>query len=121
MVFIGSLRVILERLVVRNIVTHGRREIVSGKPGVMRTADCPAVGIYARRRESALKPAPGNALGVQQIADILTSYRDHGRRLQFGVGHHAIVEARAPITYDRAGREPSEDVPVCARGSAIGS
>src|SRR5712664_3588514 len=105
MVLIGSLRVILERLVVRNIVTHGRREIVSGKPGVMRAADCSAVRIYARRRESALEPAPGDALGVQQIAYVFPNYGDHGRGLQLGVGQHAIVEARARIAYDRAGRE----------------
>src|ERR1700738_5280323 len=65
MMLVCRLSVILKRLVVRNVVSYGRREVVSRQPGVMRATHYPALGIYARWREAALEPTPRDALGIQ--------------------------------------------------------
>src|SRR6266496_3060025 len=69
---IGRLRVILKRLVVWNIVK--RREPSHG--GVIGSADRRAVRIPSSRAKATLKPSPGDALLVEQIADISPGQRD---------------------------------------------
>jgi len=63
---IGRLQVILKRFVVWNIVE--RREPSHGC--VIGSADRRAVGIPSSRAKAAMEPSPGDAVLVEQIADI---------------------------------------------------
>src|SRR6266852_1079512 len=121
MVLICGLREIFEWLVMRNVVSYRRHEVVPSQSCMVSAAHRAAHRIYASWRESALKPTPRNALGIQQIANVFPGYSDHVRGLQFGVRHHAIIKARPRIAYDRTGREPIENIPVGTRGGSVRS
>src|SRR5712672_637318 len=55
---ICSLREIFEWLVMGNVVSHRRHEVVSRQSCMMSAAHCSARRVYTCRRESALKPLP---------------------------------------------------------------
>src|SRR5712672_4258244 len=118
---ICSLREIFEWLVMGNVVSHRRHEVVSRQSCMMSAAHCSARRVYTCRRESALKPTPRNALGIQQIADVFPDDGNHVRGLQFGIRHHAIIKARPRIAYDRSGRESIEYIPIRTRRSTVRS
>src|SRR6266849_10069948 len=69
---IGRLRVILKRLVVWNIVE--RREPSHG--AVIGSADRRAIRVPSGRAKATLEPSPGDALLVEQIADVSPRQRD---------------------------------------------
>ena len=76
--------VVLERLVVGNVVADGFDGVITGESGVVRGADGLALGIEASGSEAALEPAPGDVLGVEQVADVRARDRDHGGGLESG-------------------------------------
>src|SRR6266480_3963174 len=85
---IGRLLVILKRLMVRNIVE--RRETSHGS--VIGSADRRAVRVPSSRAKAAMEPSPGDALLVEQIADI--SPRQGDEILAAG---QAVFESRTRI------------------------
>ena len=66
---VGRLRVVHERFMMRNIVARRPREA-----GRYSGAHSGAIRQPAGRSESTLKPTPGDALGVQQVANILARH-----------------------------------------------
>src|SRR5437588_2092532 len=94
---VGGLLVILEGLVVRDVVTNGSNEIISGQTGMVRAANRAAQRVRAGGGEPALEPAPGDSLGVEPVPDVAPGDGDHAGALEFRVGDHAIVVARPRI------------------------
>ena len=99
---IGGLRIILEGLVMGDVVGDGLARDVDR----FVAADRLAV-LAAGRAESALEPAPGDALVVQQIADVASGQCDEaplgiGAVVEQGIGigdhgplhHHGIALVR---------------------------
>src|SRR3954453_12200033 len=83
----------LERLVMRAVVRDG----LTGDVGRLGAADGLTV-LRVRGAEAALEPTPGDALGVQEVADVAAGQRNQAR-LRVG----AVVELRVGITNHRAG------------------
>src|SRR5713101_9109472 len=75
-VLICGLCEIFEWLVMRNVVSYRRREVVTRQSGMVSAAHRAAHRIHASRCEPALKPTPGNALGIQQIPDVFPNHSD---------------------------------------------
>ena len=92
-----------ERLVVRNVVTHGRDSIVSRQTCMVLAANGAPQSIDAGWREAALEPSPSDAFSVEQVAHILTGHGDLICVLKFGIGEHAIIEERPRIADHRSG------------------
>src|SRR5580693_3075817 len=67
---IRSGRVVLERSVMGNVI----RLRTDDRRGRLAVAAGAAVGIYTAQVEASGKPAPGDAGGVEQVADILTAH-----------------------------------------------
>ncbi len=91
---VGGGGVVLERVVVRVVVRDGDPADV----GVATAADRGAVAGPRCRCEPALEPAPGDAAGVEQVADVLPAHLDRG----VGVVGTAVV-VRVRVAVDRAG------------------
>ena len=62
--------VVLERLVVRNVVANGFDGVITGESRMVRAADRLTLGVEASGSEAALEPAPGDVLGIEEIADV---------------------------------------------------
>src|SRR5260370_38361256 len=103
MMLVGSLRIIHERLVVRDVVASVHDGIISCQARVMLTADGATLRIHSRRRESALKPAPSDVLGIQQVTHVLAGHRDLVNALELRIRSHTIVEQRPGIADHRSG------------------
>src|SRR5262249_45564587 len=113
-VWICGVAEVHERLVVRNVIAGVYNGIVTGKARVMLPANGAALSVNARRRESALEPTPGNALGVQQIANVLAGHRNLVNVLKFGIGRDAIIIQGTGISDYRTGCCSAGDVPSSA-------
>src|SRR2546425_10654998 len=71
MMLVGSLRIIHERLVVRDVVASVHDGIISSETRVMLAADCATLSVHARGREAALEPAPADALAFSSSPTFL--------------------------------------------------
>src|SRR5205814_10046927 len=89
-----GLRVIHERFVVRDVVTSVYDRVVAGESGVMLAAYGTTLSVHTRRREATLEPTPRDALGIQQVAHVLTRHRDLADVLELVICRHAIVKQR---------------------------
>ena len=108
-----ALRIVLERLVVRNVVAAGFDGVVTSKACCMCAADRTTHGIVARWAESAREPAPRYSLRVEQVADVCASDADQSLCEELGssgIGGDAIVECRARIADYRAGSLGASDI-----------
>src|SRR5580692_5253916 len=90
------LKIVLKRLVVRDVVPAGRDRIVSGQTRVMRSTNCPALRVSPSGSKSSLEPTPSNVLLLEQISDIGShhgnaDFREElaGRRIR---GHAVVIE-----------------------------
>src|SRR5438105_7622641 len=92
MMLVGSLRIIHERLMMRDIVASVYDRIVSGETRMMLATNGATLGVHACGREATLEPAPGDALGIQQITDVFTGHCNLVHTLEFWIRCHAIIE-----------------------------
>jgi len=81
---VGGRLVILKWIVVGNVVVGGRGTV---ELLVLRRADRSAIGVARSGGKAALKPAPGDALTIEKIADIEPRHRN-----RITGGSDAIVE-----------------------------
>src|SRR5580704_16904331 len=115
-----SAGVVLERFVVRNVVTNGFDGIIASQTGMVRSANCAAQRIEARRSKAALEPSPRNILCVEQIADVFSRDRNHGGGLQLRIGEHTFIASRTRVADDRTGCGSVGDIASRARRGTIG-
>src|SRR5258707_11403062 len=93
---VGGGRVVLERLVVRDVVRYRG----AGNVLVARVADGLAGGRGAGGRKATLEPAPADALVVEQIAHVPPAHQ----HLRAG-GWGAVIQYRAWVADDGAVRD----------------
>src|SRR5260370_8609394 len=98
--------VVLEWLVVRDVIAFGLAIRTYGRGPALRLAV-----EDGRRREPALKPAPGDAFAVEQVAHVGAVHRDD-------LASRAIVEARLRVADDGAEDRVARDIDVRAVGLA---
>ena len=106
-------RVVLEGLVVRDVVGRRVRAVGDGLVGLSRAARG-AVGVRDRQIEAALEPSPADALGVEQVADVLARHRRLVR------GGRADVADRIGVADDREAPVSVGDGVARRQGRVVG-
>src|SRR2546430_10751451 len=120
MMNIRALRIIHKWLVVRDVVPGVNNRVVSSESRVMLAADRAALSVHPGRSESALEPAPRNALRVQQVANILAGHGDLVHSLKLRIRSDAIIQQWARIANHGSGRGAVRDIATRRCGLSIG-
>src|SRR3989442_13136181 len=79
-----GLRVVHERLVVGNVVPGIHDSVIAGQACMVLATNSTPLRANAGGREASLEPAPRDALGVQQIANVLARHPDLVPVLELG-------------------------------------
>src|SRR5260370_42693206 len=94
---VRRLRVVHEGFVMRDVIAGVHDRIIPRQARMMLATYGAALRVHSGWRKASLKPSPGDALGIQQIAHVLARHGDLVHLLELWIGGHAIVQERPRI------------------------